>query len=177
MNQLSQSLKQLSIVTVLAGSALISGCASQGSSGPGADANMQTFNQYVDGWRQRSGEAIAKSMSSTGTYSAPGVGDNLDQKSFIGYTQALFTAIPDFTVKEAEAYVVDGNTIGEKWVVTGTWTGPWSAGPLAGMQPTGKSFVLPGSAFIDFKDGKIDKVVQYYDNLTLFTQIGAINSK
>lgn len=165
-----------SIVSLL----LIGGCAHQ----PGGDtANaakeqaVQLHTKYRDAWRSRDISGVVSTMTPTATFTSPNVGQPLSREQYAGYLQQLFKAVPDFAVQKSEGGMVDADTMAEEWVVTGTWTQPWTSGPLAGMAPTGKSFVLPGANIIEFKDGKIDSVTQYFDNLMLLTQIGVIQAK
>lgn len=159
---------------------LLGGCAHQPK---GATANaakeqaVQVHTKYRDAWRSRDISGIANAMSTKATFTSPNVGQPLSREQYAGYLQQLFKAVPDFTVQKSEGGMVDADTMAEEWLVTGTWTQPWTSGPLAGMAPTGKSFVLPGANIIEFKDGKIDSVTQYFDNLMLLTQIGVIQPK
>lgn len=157
------------------------GCAMQGSSmGKGASeksAMMQAYQSYVDGWNSRTPAKVMSPMSPQATYTSPGAGEKLPPREFNGYLQAFFGGVPDFHVDIVKSGPIDSDTLADEWVVTGTWTKPFVAGPLAGLAPTGKSFRLPGVGFHDFRDGKIVSTVHYYDNLSLLTQLGVIQPK
>lgn len=159
----------------------LAGCAMQGSStGKGASgesAMLQAYQRYVDGWNSRTPAKVMSPMSADATYTSPGAGEKLSPQQFNGYLQAFFGGVPDFHVDIVKSGPVDSDTLADEWVVTGTWTKPFVAGPLAGLAPTGKSFRLPGVGFHDFKDGKIVSTIHYYDNLSLLTQLGVIQPK
>lgn len=150
-----------------------------GKAGPGdSAAKMKTFKSFKAAWNERDIKGIVESMDSNAKFTGPGAGENLNKEQFTNYLKTLFGAVPDFhVVSIPTAKMIDENTLAEEWVVAGTWTQPFAAGPLAGMPPTGKSFTLPGAGFIDFKGDKMTSVVHYFDNLSLLTQIGAIQEK
>ena len=92
-------------------------------------------------------------------------------------TPTALTAVPDCRVEVVSVASVNDHVLAEQWVFKGTWTKPFPGGPLAGVQPSGKSFVLPGSSFIEIRDGKIVSDTVYFDNLSFLTQIGVIQPK
>lgn len=159
----------------------IPGCATQGSTStanaPDESAMMKTFSQYKNAWSRRDPAGVISAMHPAGTFTSPAAGEKLSPQAFAGYMQVLFGAVPDFQAEVKQVGRLDDNTLAEEWIVKGTWTQPFAAGPLAGLAPTGKSFVLPGSTMIGFKDGKMVSQVQYFDNMSLVTQIGAVPTK
>lgn len=173
----------LSRTVVMSGvmSVALAGCAMQGSSTARSPSNeaamMQAYQNYVDGWNSRTPAKVMSPMSPEATYTSPGAGEKLPPREFNGYLQAFFGGVPDFHVDIVKSGPIDSDTLADEWVVTGTWTKPFVAGPLAGLAPTGKSFRLPGSGFHEFKDGKIVSTMHYYDNLSLLTQLGVIQPK
>lgn len=173
----SSALRALT-VPVICAALLSAGCANMGGgSSGGSSAFKQTHNQFIEGWNKRDAKMIAGVMHPDATFTSPNAGGTLNQQQFAGYLQTLFAAVPDFTVKKTEAGMTDKDSMVEQWVVAGTWTQPFPQGPLAGVPPTGKSFVLPGSNFIEWRDGKMASVVQYFDNMSLLTQLGVIGQK
>lgn len=155
---------------------LATGCANMGS-GSDSGGFKQTHSQFIDGWNKRDVRMVSSALHPDGTFTSPDAGGTLNHKQFQGYLQTLFGAVPDFTVKKSEMSMIDKDSSAEQWVVAGTWTKPFAAGPLAGMPPTGKSFVLPGSNFIEWRDGKMASVVQYFDGMSLLTQLGVVGQK
>lgn len=168
---------------LLAGTFLLpfvpAGCAHQGSmAGASAQGSAtQVLNDFRDGWNRRDAQAITARMSEKATFTSPFTGQPLSREQYTRYLQDLFQAVPDFTVVKTEGGMLDGATAAEEWMITGTWTKPWSSGPLAGITPTGKAFSLPGANFIRLNDGKIEAITQYFDQMSLLTQIGVIQIK
>lgn len=172
------SLLRVLAAPFLFASLLSAGCANMGSGASRENSAIkQTHTQFIDGWNKRDVKIVSGALHTKGTFSSPNAGGPLNHQQFQAYLQTLFTAVPDFTVKNSEMSMIDKNSSAEQWVVAGTWTQPFTAGPLAGMPATGKSFVLSGSNFIEWRDGKMTSVVQYFDNLSLLTQLGVIGQK
>lgn len=76
------------------------------------------------------------------------------------------TAFPDFHVTFDEVLVA-----GEKTVIRWTMTGN-NTGPLQGLQPSGQPVRLHGVAISRSVDGKTAEVWQYYNQLSMFQQMG-----
>ena len=82
----------------------------------------------------------------------------------LDYFAALVAEDDGFPLMEATAAVA----------MDAGWQGDFPGGPLAGKPASGKSFVLPGSGFVEIRDGKIVRATHYFDQLAFLTQIGAI---
>ncbi|MGH8502833.1 MAG: ester cyclase [Gammaproteobacteria bacterium] len=137
------------------------------------DAMMQAFEGYKTAWNSHDMQTLSSYFTEDATYTDPGTG-KLSGPAIAGAVQGLFTAIPDFKVQILSADAVDEDTLAEQWVISGTWTKPFPSGPLAGAQPSGKSFTVPGSSFLEWQGDKIRSSVHYYDQLAFLTQIGVI---
>lgn len=163
-----------------AGVFLVNGCSTSGSSSPvAADserAMMEAFRGYKAAWNRHDVAALTAYFEPNGTYIDPGAG-RLSGAALTSWLQSLFAGIPDFKVESLSANPAGNRAIASQWVITGTWTQPFPSGPLAGVKPTGKSFVVPGASFFEWKDGKIASEVAYFDQLALLTQIGVIAKK
>lgn len=140
-----------------------------------ADKPDQMYNQIIAAWQARDADRLASLYAKDGSlFNSPGTGQTVDSNGFKAYLQAFFTAIPDFKLVMKQVDPISGNQLVDQWTVSGTWKNPFPGGPLAGMPATGKGFVLSGSSFHQLKDGKLVSTVQYFDNLSFLTQIGAI---
>lgn len=139
-----------------------------------ADSSMmQSFRDYKAAWNSHDMQALGAYYAKDATYTDPGTG-KLSGPAIADAVQGLFTAIPDFKVQAVSADPISEDTLAEQWVITGTWTKPFPAGPLAGAKPTGKSFTVPGASFLKWRDGKIQSSIHYYDQMAFLTQIGVI---
>ncbi|MCG6948980.1 MAG: ester cyclase [Acidobacteria bacterium] len=76
------------------------------------------------------------------------------------------TAFPDFHVTFDEVLVAGDKTV-IRWTMTGTNTGP-----LQGLPPSGQPVQLQGVAISRAVDGKTTEVWQYYNQLSMFQQMG-----
>lgn len=162
-----------SLLTSMAGGLLVLVGWTAPSSATAGDDMMQAFEQYKNAWNSHDLEALAAYYGKGATYTDPGAG-KVSGPAIIQTIGGLFTAFPDFKVKVVSADPVDADTLAEQWVVTGTWKKPFPGGPLAGAKPSGKSFTVPGASFLEWNDGKIESSIQYYDQMSLLTQIGVI---
>ena len=104
-------------------------------------------NDFV---RTENGNVIAKSAAEYGT--------NL--------MDVFHGAFPDFTVK-LDDYKIVGNTIHIDWTCTGTNTKPFQ-----GNAATNKAITTHGHSIWTVSNGKLSNEDSYYDNLTLFNQLG-----
>ena len=154
--------------------ALALGACAQGPT-PQQNAMMNVFTNYKAAWNGHDAKAIGAAFQADGTYTSPAAGGTIPAAGVAGFTQGLFAAMPDFHVNVVSVDPTDDNHVAEQWVVTGTWTQPFPAGPLAGATPTKKAIHLPGSSFIEFKDGKIVSDTLYFDQMAFLTQLGVIN--
>lgn len=143
------------------------------STGVADDAMMTAFKDYKAAWNRHDMQTLSGYYTTDATYTDPGAG-KLSGPAIAGAVQGLFTAFPDLKVQVLSADALDEDTLAEQWVISGTWTRPFTSGPLAGAKPSGKSFTVPGSSFLDWQDGKIRSSVHYYDQMALLTQIGVI---
>jgi predicted ester cyclase len=147
------------------------------SSGAGNAKIMQNFSEYKSGWNRQDPAGVIKGMHPQGTFTSPAAGENLSREDFAGWLKVFFGAIPDFKANVDQVGMLDENTLAEQWEISGTWTKPFVAGPLAGAAPTGRPFTTSGVTIIRFKDDKMVSQVQYFDTMSWLTQIGAIPSK
>jgi len=104
-------------------------------------------NDFV---RTENGNVIAKSAAEYGT--------NL--------MDVFHGAFPDFKVK-LDDYKIVGNTIHIDWTCTGTNTKPFQ-----GNAATNKAITTHGHSIWTVSNGKLSNEDSYYDNLTLFNQLG-----
>ncbi len=162
---------------------VLSGCATP-SAPPGAssaaatnDSMMKAYREYKAAWNRHDVAAATSYYRQNGTLNNPAAGGQVSGPALAGWMQALFTAIPDFKIDIVSADPVGNQKVADQWVIKGTWTQPFPAGPLAGMKPTGKSFMVPGAGYYEWKDGKMVSATHYFDQLAFLTQIGVIGQK
>jgi len=86
------------------------------------------------------------------------------------YLTTWSTGFPDARV-EITSVIESGDRAAAELLYTGTHTGPM-ASPQGEVPATGKSVKLPGTAWIDIKNGKIAAFRGYYDGLAMMAQLG-----
>jgi steroid delta-isomerase-like uncharacterized protein len=86
-----------------------------------------------------------------------------------GMTSA-FIGFPDYKIGISKVFV-DGETLVEEWVVTGTNTGPFN-----GAEPTGKTMGVRGATVLTFTpSGLIKTEHRYFDTPTIMSQLGLMD--
>jgi len=80
--------------------------------------------------------------------------------------RAAYAWAPDFRVAMKSLIVAD-NTAATEWVSEGIQTGP-----IGELPASGNSFQLRGASILNFQNGKIAKVTDYYDMATFLRQLG-----
>ncbi len=95
----------------------------------------------------------------------PFIGVDAFRKSY----SEVFEGYPD-CVAEIEETFVDGNVVicQVRWKAT-------NSGEFRGVEPTGKEVDLRIAYFFRLKDGKIDRITEYYDLATLLVQQGQLH--
>lgn len=104
-------------------------------------------------------------------YEAPGAAGALSLEQAREYIQGFINAFPDLHF-ELKTKIAQGDSVAVSWESTGTHTGPLRTPTGATLPPTNKKGVVTGSSFYQFKDGKIINSQQYWDMVTLLTQLG-----
>jgi len=87
-----------------------------------------------------------------------------------GYLNGLKAPLPDARA-DIERTFEAGDTVIVEGRFRGTNTGPL-AGPDGELPPTGRAVDLPFADFSQLSEGKIVEYRTYYDQATLFTQLG-----
>jgi steroid delta-isomerase-like uncharacterized protein len=80
--------------------------------------------------------------------------------------RAAYAWAPDFRVT-MKSLIVAGDTAATEWVSEGIQTGP-----IGDLPASGNSFQLRGASILNFQNGKIAKVTDYYDMATFLRQLG-----
>lgn len=92
--------------------------------------------------------------------------------AFHEFTRAFHAGVPDMALSLNRAY-----DAGDSIIVEGTFTGTHTGtlhGPDGEIPPTGRPFELEFCDLFELRDGKIAAHRIYYDQLSLFTQLGLL---
>lgn len=139
-----------------------------------ASAVSETAIKFLDSWNNHDVNAMMDLFLPEGTFSTPAFAMPLSGDAMRAYIESLLSSMPDMKASVVSAGAFDTNMHAGRYVVTGTWTKPATAGPLAGMLPTGKPIRLETADFLELENGKIAACIQYYDRMSLLMQLGVI---
>lgn len=125
-----------------------------------------SVDAYMEAWNTRNGAAVIATLAPGGTYSDPLLPGPVSGDALAGYVSAFAAAMPDlrfiWSVYECTDHAF------ALWTLSGTHTGELPGVP----GPTGASFELPGSDFFSFGEHGITSIVGYFDQMTLYRQLG-----
>jgi steroid delta-isomerase-like uncharacterized protein len=128
---------------------------------------VKVARAYLRGWNDHDGAAVARLFATDGTYVDPTLPGPLSGEAIAEHVTGLVAAFPDLTFA-VEGISVDGDRVTVQWRMQGTNTGPFREAP----QPTGSSCDLRGVDVITVGSAGITSVVGYFDQKTLFEQLG-----
>lgn len=125
------------------------------------------INKVVEGWNAHDISNLKSLSVENLKRSSNGTVEVNNINEYEGFMNTFVTAFPDFTV-QVDDYAVSGNKIYINWTVTGT-----HKGEFMGNAPTGKKMKSHGfSVWTLNKDGQFLSEDAYFDNLTLYNQLG-----
>jgi steroid delta-isomerase-like uncharacterized protein len=142
-----------------------------------SQSTTEISSAFTKAWNAHDLEEIVGMFHPNATFKTPASDTALSGAALRSYFESMLGAMPDMTFENVGEVATIGNMFAGQVVVNGTWTRPFSVGPLAGMNPTGKSARFMAANFLKVHDGKITNCTQYYDRMTLLTQLGVIPSK
>jgi steroid delta-isomerase-like uncharacterized protein len=128
---------------------------------------VELAEQYLRGWNEHDGEAVAATFTDGGTYADPTLPEPLPKAAIAGFVSALVSALPDL-VFISEDVVGEGPRAYLRWRLQGTNTGLLPGLPA----PTGRRVDLPGVDVIEVGPDGITSLVGYFDQKTFLEQFG-----
>ena len=99
-------------------------------------------------------------------YSTNDIDDDMDFDGFKELVTNFLIGFPDLNVTVEELIIKDDMII-DRWIVTGTNTGPQGEYP-----PTGKKIRYEGMSINHVVDGEFVETRSYYDQTTIYMQLG-----
>jgi steroid delta-isomerase-like uncharacterized protein len=136
------------------------------------DANRRpvprVVRQWADAWNNGSPERMAALFTDDGTYE-----DHAFQVAFHGKDGvAQWVSITTGAIDETHVEVTRAFRGGDRIAVEWTFSGKNTAGGLAGLPPTGKSFSVPAVSIFEMEGNEIRRVDDYYNLADLLRQVG-----
>lgn len=131
----------------------------------------ELIERYFDAWNKHDSEAIVNCFAEEGIYFTPSTNKELSRNEIKQYAEDLISAFPDLSF-ELKSFVTHDNLfVGVEWLLQGTNTKPL----LENLPPTTNSLSLPGADFIKIEDNYIRSVKRYFDQKSMFEQLGLDN--
>jgi predicted ester cyclase len=144
---------------------------------PDSSSLMAVSTAFARAWNSGNADALAALFDDKGKFSTPAMNGKLSVPKMRIYVKSMMAAIPDMKIEMLNAGPISSTLLAGHGVIIGTWTKPFTSGPLAGITPTMKSMTLPIAIFIKVQNGKIMSCTQYYDRMALLAQWGLIQPK
>jgi len=129
--------------------------------------NISQVRRYFQAWIDRDDDAILATFGDGGTYQDPATGGPIEDAALRAYLGGLWSAFPDLTFAEESIGEIGPDRVAAQWVMRGTNTGS-----MRGLAPTGRSVEQRGADFIELRDGRIQKVIGYFDSGEIPRQLG-----
>jgi steroid delta-isomerase-like uncharacterized protein len=126
--------------------------------------------ELYDAWSLHQPERIDTIFTEDGLYEDVAGGQTVHGREAIKQLlRTTYAWAPDFRVTMKSLVVADDSAATE-WVSEGIQTGR-----IGDLPASGNSFRLCGVSIITFREGKIAKVIDYYDMATFLRQLGGTN--
>jgi predicted ester cyclase len=144
---------------------------------PDTTSLMAVSSAFLQAWNRGDADALAALFDDRGKFTTPATNGQLSVPKMRLYVKSMMTAVPDMKIETLNEGPISATLLAANGIVIGTWTKPFTSGPLAGITPTMKSMTLPIASFIKVQNGKIISCTQYYDRMALLAQWGLIQPK
>jgi steroid delta-isomerase-like uncharacterized protein len=134
------------------------------------DQILAIFESRRAAYDRRDAAALAADYAVDCVVESPTAGKQQGKDAAERVLQTVFDAL-DVTLRQ-ESIIIDGDSVAQVVSIEGH-----DVGPLLGLSPTGKSFLVPGVFLYDLKDGLIVRERRLYDFAGLLIQIGLLKVK
>ena len=124
---------------------------------------------YVDAWNRRDSAAFDSLIAPQGTHEdIPWAFIGNGPTGVKGFLNAVLSVQPDFNWKITDV-MEQGSKVAAQWTLTATYTGPDPLGrPVKNVHVSGR-----GTAMVEVENGKIKKLIDYYDAASFFPKPAA----
>jgi predicted ester cyclase len=135
---------------------------------------LDEWTKYVAAWNNHDPAGVAGAFSPDGYIDSPVTGGPARGDAIAQYAGGTFAGFPDFKLEIVNRQPMGDHGYADEWVMKGSWSGTFPGGPLKGVPPSGKPFVVHGSSILEYQNGKLISENVYFDRLSLLGQIGAL---
>jgi steroid delta-isomerase-like uncharacterized protein len=145
---------------------LMMGTLGLSNSAGAAGCSEQLFKDFYAGWSHDLPKLMVV-YADDAVHEDKTVSANLHGKKEVeDFAKAWFKGFPDLTLTPTSVVVADNRGTAE-WIATGT-----HKGDMPGMPTSNKVMKVPGVSVFECSDGKISRVVEYWDMATVMKQLG-----
>ncbi len=136
---------------------------------------LAEWARYKAAWNAHDARGIASAFAPDASFKTPAQPQAVQGPAAIAEAvQPMLAAFPDLKLVVTSNTWTSPRTMVERWTLTGTWTERFLSGPLIGVAPSGRPFMIEGASFYEWENGKIKRYENYYDRMSLLGQIGAL---
>ena len=133
-------------------------------------AAKDIHREMADAWNRRDFQSLRNLLHSDYSYTGGDGQEHAGPESGLAVAQLFANAFPDGRLTVRQSYTA-GNTAIAEMIGTGTQNGEF-----LGIAPTGRSISITICNVMELKDGKIYREREYFDMLTIMTQLGAVRA-
>ena len=158
------------VVGIIAALAAITSCAPQTTVNPAGEQNKALIKrihaELAQGNAAIMDEVLAPGYVRHCQAMPPELQELTDIKVFKGFLTEFTAACPGYTDVVSQM-VAEGDMVAYVSTMTGTQTGP-----MGGLPPSGKDFILVNIVIHRFADGKVAESWVSWDNVAMLSQLG-----
>ena len=140
------------------------------SASPAVQSAYDLIQTYYTRFNSRDRESFLDLLTDDVVHDLNQGGREVGKANFAVFLQRMDRCYRERIVDIRVVVGADGIHAGAEYVVRGTYIAQDKDLPPA----IGQTYVLPGGAFFDLRDGKIARVTNYYDLNEWLRQVGAI---
>lgn len=132
---------------------------------------LEIVNKYFDAWNRQDINDMLALLAEEATYWDSATGDEFFENALKEYAESLISAFPDIYFELQSINLTSKSTVAIQWVMRGTNLGSIRES----LPPTKLQISLPGASFIEIENNSIRSVKSYFNQKSLFEQLGFDN--
>jgi predicted ester cyclase len=136
--------------------------------------NIKIAQSFFDAWNKGNLELFTPYQAPDVKAETAGMAGHLTGDQNMAYNQVFFKAFPGSKFEFIHTIVQNDYAV-VNWRFTGTQSGPLQM-PMGTIPPTGKKVKLIGSTTVQIKNNKIVYIWNYFDLVSLLSQVGVMPS-
>ena len=106
---------------------------------PNSPSLLAVSSSFLQAWNRGDADALVALFDDRGRFTTPATNGQLSVPKMRLYVKSMMTAVPDMKIEILNEGPINATLLAANGIVIGTWTKPFTSGPLAGIAPTMKS--------------------------------------